>query len=194
MESGDHADILNLRLLHSLAGPKCFLIRLGLPELQGDLLRIHLVGLSLGGQRDILSPDYHLLVDPTRVRKFPGPQHEEPRRQERRLDHPAVDFELPKGLGPSYELLAKPLEHLYGDPQSPRTLDRMLLQRVEDDPETVHLRSGIPMSRSLVGVLDGEDSLLHGHRRGAQPSQVAQISEDLVLILDRVTSMVKVGG
>ena len=70
----------------------------------------------------------------------------------------------------------------------------MLLQRVEDDPQTVHLRGGIPMSRSLVGVLDGEDSLLHGRRGGAQPSQVAQVSEDLVLILDRVTSMVKVGG
>ena len=42
-------------------------------------------------------------------------------------------------------------------------------------------------------ILDGKDRLLHGSYRGAQPAQIPQVTQDLVLVVDRVTLVVEVG-
>ena len=48
------------------------------------------------------------------------------------------------------------------------------------------------MTCSLMSILDGEDGLLHCSRGGTQPSQVAQVPQDLILILNGVALVVQI--
>ena len=70
---------------HGFARAEGLLVRLGLAELQGDLLGVLHDRLALGGEGNVHAPHDHLLVNAVGIRELPGPQHEEPSQQQRCL-------------------------------------------------------------------------------------------------------------